>query len=71
MGLKNNKKGFDWRTMLKCMVRRFLYMRTNKISIYVIVLVDDRDYNDYIKYCCMFYSFIKRKGELYVAMDYK
>lgn len=28
MGLKNNKKGFGWRAMLKCMVRQFLYMHT-------------------------------------------
>ena len=49
MELKNNKKGFGWRTMLKCMVCRFLYIHTNKISIYAIVVVMNADYNKHIK----------------------
>lgn len=47
MELKNNKKKFDWRTMLKCMVCRFLCIHTNKISIYTIVTLKIKDYNKY------------------------
>ena len=62
MDLKNNKKGFGWRTMLKCMVRQFLYIHTNKISTYAIVMVMNTDYNKRIE--AMMYGFnITWKGK--------
>lgn len=61
MGLKNNKKEFDWRTMLKCMVCRFLYIHTNKISNYTIVMKIDTDYNK----CINTASILYRKNDYY------